>query len=512
MYRLDPTQIHVESHALPAWEHDASFHDTMAEQLRRAPWLALSASAHALAALLLWLLIPPEVKRAAENFASIVDTTQFDAVEPPPPPPPETNPEEIVEPIEVAETTIANEPDHAFDQVPTESNAKESTFDADQWNAAIGIGSGAGGPIGSGQGNGPGRRSGPNKPFVPDMRAALDWLRNHQDDDGKWDCDQFMKHDRDGEVCDGAGNPVHDIGVTGLALLAFLGDGSTLRSGPYRDALKKGVIWLKNQQDPSTGLFGRATSHDFVYDHAIATYAMCEAYGLSDYQMLKDTAQKGLDYLEAHRNPYRVWRYQPRDNDNDTSITGWCIMAYESASYFGLTVNREALKICASWLDEVADTSGRHGYAKAGDRSSRKPGDHGTRFPADKSEAMTAVGLFCRFFLGQDPKEKPVMRAAADLLVARPPVWDPKAGTIDEYYWYYATYALFQMGGSHWEAWKKKIAAAVQKNQHRDPAKKHLLGSWDPIGCWGEDGGRVYSTAILALTLQATYRYSKIVH
>ena len=133
------------------------------------------------------------------------------------------------------------------------------------------------------------------------------------------------------------------------------------------------------------------------------------------------------------------------------------------------------------------------------------------KFPVDKGEAMTAVGLFCRFFMGQDPKEKPVMKAAADLILSKPPIWDPKAGTIDEYYWYYATYSLFQMGGRHWTEWQKKLDTAVVKSQNRDKAKKNLYGSWDPIGAWGEDGGRVYSTAILTLTLEAYYRYSKLV-
>jgi hypothetical protein len=126
---------------------------------------------------------------------------------------------------------------------------------------------------------------------------------------------------------------------------------------------------------------------------------------------------------------------------------------------------------------------------------------------------MTAVGLFCRYFMNQDPKEKPVMNAAADLILSKPPIWDVKAGTIDEYYWYYATYALFQKGGRHWDEWKKRLDTAVVKSQHRDkaPSKKNLYGSWDPIGCWGEDGGRVYTTAILTLTLEAYFRYTKLV-
>lgn len=45
------------------------------------------------------------------------------------------------------------------------------------------------------------------------ITAACDWLARHQDADGKWDADEFMKHDVDGEPSTGAGNPVHDIGV-----------------------------------------------------------------------------------------------------------------------------------------------------------------------------------------------------------------------------------------------------------------------------------------------------------
>ena len=238
---------------------------------------------------------------------------------------------------------------------------------------------------------------------------------------------------------------------------------------------------------------------------------MCEAFGLSDYKLLKKSAQKGINYLESHRNPYSVWRYQPRDNDNDISVTGWAIMAYESGKFFKLQVNTSALKLCETFLDQVSDPTGKHGYTKQGEGSSRKPGGHDVKFPIEKGEALTAVGLFCRFFMGQDPKEKPIMKAAADLLRSKPPVWDEKSGAIDHYYWYYATYALFQYGGNHWKQWQKKLETAVVKNQHRDSAKKNLLGSWDPIGAWGEDGGRVYSTAILTLTLEAYYRYSRLV-
>jgi hypothetical protein len=509
MSQVDPTKIHIQSHAVPIWEQEVTFQDMMAEQLRHAPWLILSAALHAVAILILWVMVPADGRKNDGGVVEVQQKDEDNVEEPPPPPPPETKKEEVTEEIELTEQVITEE---EIVETIDESDTKESAFDSNQWNSAVGLGGGAGGRYG-GRGRRGGKGGGGGKAYTKAIDAGLRWLKDHQDEDGKCDCDQFMKHDLEGDLCDGPGNAVHDVGVTGLALLAFLGDNNTLRGGPYKQVVKTGVNWLREQQDPQTGLFGTNASHDFVYDHAIASYAMCEAFGLSHYSLLKPVAQKAINYLESHRNPYSVWRYQPRDNDNDTSVTGWCIMAYESGEFFGLQINKTALELSAVWLDQVSDPTGRHGYCKQGEQSSRKPGDHQTRFPIDKGEALTAVGLFCRFFMGQDPKEKPIMTAAANLILTKPPIWDEKAGTIDHYYWYYATYALFQMGGRHWTDWQKKLNDAVIKTQRNDtePGRKNYVGSWDPIGAWGDDGGRVYSTAILTLTLEAFYRYTKLI-
>ena len=125
---------------------------------------------------------------------------------------------------------------------------------------------------------------------------GLQWLAAHQDEDGRWDCDGFMKHDGHAAAeTAGAGSAVHDVGATGLAVLAFLGAGNTMRSGPYKDQVKAGVRWLIGQQDQQSGLIGTAQSHDFIYSHAIATWALCEAYGLSKYDLVKSHAQRGLN-------------------------------------------------------------------------------------------------------------------------------------------------------------------------------------------------------------------------
>ncbi len=501
--QLDPTRIHVDPHLRPPLEEE-SFQQLVHESLQKAPWLGLSLLVHVVAVVLIILLLPEP--RAAAPVARLAVQPEDDAfVEPEPPEPPEpVDPVETPEQdIELDRPTKEDSTDPLEEPLPPgdpESNDTEWTKDPIK---VPGLGPGGGSFCGMRGGGGGSRGRFPHHTVV---RRGLDWLARHQDRNGRWDADGFMKHDTKGRKCDGSGNPVHDVGVTGLALLAFLGEGSTMRSGPYRDNVKRAVRWLIAQQQPN-GLFGTNASHDFIYDHSIAALAMCEAYGLSKYRTLRKHAQGGVNYLESHRNPYGVWRYQPRDNDNDTSVTGWAFMVYKSAKDFGLLVNDQAFKLTAQYFDEVTDpTNGRCGYTKRGELSSRHPGDHSTRFPPEKGETMAAVGLMIRFFLGQDPDKCDVMKTAAETILKKPPAWKLD-GSIDHYYWYYATYALYQMGRKHWREWAKHLTGAVAKTQRLDG---NFEGSWDPAGAWGEDGGRVYSTAALVLTLQAYYRYARV--
>jgi len=340
------------------------------------------------------------------------------------------------------------------------------------------------------------------------LKDSLDWLANHQDSDGKWNTDEFMEHDSASDKCDGSGQGEHDVGITGLALLAFLGDGNTTRSGPYKENVSAGIRWLRQQQDYETGLFGEELGHTYMYSHAIASLAMCEAYYFSKNPILKGTTQKAINLIARARNPYGAWRYESTPNgDQDTSVTGWMLLAMKSAEDSGLKVDLNAYESVLSWIDEATETAtGRIGYDDEGTASSRVTGvnDH---FPTDRTECMTAVGLLSRFFLGQDPKEDPIMEKHADLLLKSLPVWDPDGFSNDMYYWYHGSYAMFQVGDEHWEGWNRATKKALLDSQRRDGSSN---GSWDPIGPWGYAGGRVYSTAIGALCLEVEWRYARL--
>ena len=169
------------------------------------------------------------------------------------------------------------------------------------------------------------------------VQLGLDWLARHQHPDGFWDCDGFMNQCKS-EECGDPGNARYDPGVSGLALLAFLGAGETDTSGLHGKTVSRGLEYLLNIQDRD-GCFGPRTTNHFTYNHAICALAMAEAYALTASPRFKQSAERAIDFIEKARNPDLAWRYGVRPRDNDTSVTGWMVMALTSARGAGLRVD-----------------------------------------------------------------------------------------------------------------------------------------------------------------------------
>ena len=335
------------------------------------------------------------------------------------------------------------------------------------------------------------------------VSLALDWLVRHQRDDGSW----HVMHDEAEEDQPEPAETVR-IGITGLAVLALQADGNTSESGPYARHVERGLAWLIDQQDPATGLIGPKSDISFIYGHAIATLTLAEAAGFdARNEKLRDATEDALAYLERHRNPYAVWRYSGRDGDNDASVTSWCTMALVAAEESGFEVRKQTKQLIVSWFDEMTDpANGRTGYSQRGGHSSRHVGDHATRFPREHGEVNTAIAVLCRALLGES-LSKDALRPSIELLMACPPRWDPAKGTVDEYYWFFGSHAMHQVGGESWETWSDALYDSVVPAQRGDGP---MSGSWDPVGVWAHVGGRVYSTALTTLSLQSAYRLARV--
>ncbi len=497
-------------------DSEESFHDVLLEQFRRAPWLLMSGALHGLVIVILLVFIGDAPERAIVENARVEmdqDVPVEDLIEDEIPEPDTPEPDED-QPVE--DEVVPNEDerdetdvDQDYEESWGQEDAVADKLTLDRSNSdVIGTGATAGGGFGNRGGDKNGRRSRGSRIAEVTVDRGLEWLARHQSPDGSWDADGYMRQGDPelGPLCDGRGNALYDVGVSGLALLCFLGAGETHKGGTYRLTVARGLNWLMDQQD-AEGCFGSRSVSNYTYGHAIAALAMAEAYGMTRSPHLKKSAERGLAYVARCQNPYKAWRYKEADGQNDISVTGWMVMALKSGKLAGLEVDDARFGWALDFVEEMTDQeSGRTGYIRAGEPPVRETGKK-DEFPAEESESLTAVGVLCRIFAGQDPAENRMVKLGADLIGKKLPVWDRAKGSIDMYYWYYGTLTMFQVGGEHWKRWNQAMTPAIIERQRQDG---NFAGSWDPVGAWGEVGGRVYSTALLTLCLEVYYRYGRV--
>ena len=331
------------------------------------------------------------------------------------------------------------------------------------------------------------RANGANVESEAAVKAALKWLADNQESDGRWDAQRSGAGKEamiDGQSRHNAG--LHaDAGVTGLAILAFLASGHTHLDGQYQENVRLGLSYLILLQGNDGRLSGNATPYAAMYCHAMAAFALSEALAMTGDERLEVPVRRAIQYtVDAQDGGTGGWRYRPGD-PGDTSQFGWQVMALKSAEIAGIRIPSGTKLGMGRFLQAVS--SGRYG-GLAAYRKNYRP-----------TPPMTAEALVCRLFLGISPDEM-ASREAADFLLGQM----PGEGKPNFYYWYYATLAMYQLQGTHWQRWNESLQKNLVDLQQRGGRD---AGSWAPETVWGNYGGRVYSTAMATLCLEVYYRF-----
>jgi len=388
------------------------------------------------------------------------------------------------------------------------------------------------------------------------VELSLKWLASIQTPSGFWDASEHgsgqVKTDEQGVNRDYAGID-SDTGITALVVLSFLGAGYTHEQGQYAVEVDHALHWLINQQGEDGNLCGSARHYARMYCHAMATYALAEAYGMqketllgpivppehltislntaSDIRSLTAAAVTGqpllsgpfydsIDAVQAHRTAQAMrrvddlrlrqalsravtftlsqqdavsggWRYRT-GQEGDVSMFGWQMMSLKSAEIAGVTIDDRVRQRMRNFLESVKQGryGGLYGY--------RKNIQRGGRSTEPVTPVMTAEALFCHQMLGYSPESDSSRESIGYLLRNMPRLSD-----LNYYYWYYGTLAMYQYGGQPWERWNAIVRDTLISEQRKQGP---LAGSWDPNDPWGRYGGRLYSTALATLTLEVYYR------
>ena len=109
---------------------------------------------------------------------------------------------------------------------------------------------------------------------------GLEYLAQTQRADGSW-----------------SGQWARNNGINALSLLAFLGRGHAPGRGPYAPVIDRAIEFIAATQIDS-GLFRSPNpSQGPMYEHALATLAMTEAYGFLPSTEMRERCQRAIDLI-----------------------------------------------------------------------------------------------------------------------------------------------------------------------------------------------------------------------
>ena len=77
---LDPTKLHIESHTPPIWEQEEDFSQIMSDQLRHAPWLAISILAHLIGGFVLYFALDNPHDLSGKKVIQMEDQEKEDEI------------------------------------------------------------------------------------------------------------------------------------------------------------------------------------------------------------------------------------------------------------------------------------------------------------------------------------------------------------------------------------------------------------------------------------------------
>lgn len=318
---------------------------------------------------------------------------------------------------------------------------------------------------------------------------ALHFLRNKQNPDGSW-------------------TEQKPVGMTGLALLCFLGHGETAQSDQFGVYVLNAIQYLVDVAVKNGGKLGSDfKDKHWTYEHAIATHALVEAYAIcqkgfgEEIPKLKEMVESSGKFIIQNQHQGGGWDYDYSKDSargGDVSQSSWHLLALRSCQltdleFSGIDV---AYKNGLAYIENCQMPSGAIGYSS--------PHMHG----GSDGTTLTASGAYCAQQRGKGDQK--ILRRAIPYLVKHMKFgWD----TVDAdlYGHFFASMALLNHGGKPWSSYQKVVMPQFIKNQNEDGSFKQVGGgdrinAVAPSFAGDSDFSTIYRTCLATLILESYYR------
>jgi hypothetical protein len=258
-----------------------------------------------------------------------------------------------------------------------------------------------------------------------------------------------------------------------------------------------------------------------MYNHGLATFVLGQAQGMTSTpdRRLSQTLDRALRLVANTQCADGGWDYRAgrQSRGHDLSLVVMQAKALRSAVDSGLQVPPEVIALaircvrehyCPARVRPQAPEAEQR--ADEGQFTYSKGGGGGTI-------AMAAAGVVCLQEFGQydDWRIEKNLRVISAAISQLPPPKRDGNMPFDAYTLYYTSQALYQVGGSHWQANFPSLRDYLVASQLHDPGNPEIDGLWRDNGANG--GGKVsgrpgelYGTSVACFVLAIPNRFLPI--
>jgi hypothetical protein len=288
-------------------------------------------------------------------------------------------------------------------------------------------------------------------------------------------------------------------------------------------AVASGLGWIQGRQDAASGAFG-TLSGNAERDLATQSLAVLALLGEGFGDKARTAAARnGLGWLRG-----RIFTGAPDDESGPdralaelSPVTAGltCLALVEGGLLFGDETLRAQAEQCLAAIDRglpmQAGAAGLGGFSLLALETAQQGGLHvpgrllqharqhiARALPGQDSDAgRLGLAAFARFIYGRGELGS-TLNQIDRLDALAPTVTSEHADPLG---WFFATLALREAGGKHWQQWSTALQGALSPLVTSGGAQ---AGRVDPaLIRFGETGGEVFATSLVVLNLQAPYRY-----
>jgi hypothetical protein len=172
------------------------------------------------------------------------------------------------------------------------------------------------------------------------------------------------------------------VGVTALAALAFLGEGTAEARGQYSRAAERAIEYLVRKSELSVGKdegYIRTDGDNLsrMHGHGYATLALAEAYGMFGPRLGRDGVARleralvaAVRRIEKAQGSRGGWYYDPHPTwEHEGSVTVCAVQALRAARNAGIAVPREVVDKALEYLRLLQKEDGSFRYQIGSERS-----------------------------------------------------------------------------------------------------------------------------------------------